>query len=74
MKAKIGNRREFPSYQHEAIYVYMKHHATAKIEDIAKFFGLKTRTMYRIYSDLKEQGFISNERSEKDPKWIVKNE
>lgn len=74
VKARTVNRREFPSYQHEAIYVYMKHHSTAKIEDIAKFFGLKTRTMYRIYSDLKEQGFIANERSQKDPKWIVKNE
>ncbi len=70
----VSKRRAFPSFQHEMVYVYMRYYPNAKIEQIAKAMKVGSRTIYRLVSDLREQGFVENVGVQKEPQWVLKNE
>ena len=69
----MSTSREFPSFQHEIVYVYMKHFPTTKIEEMSKALKIGTRTLYRLIADLRKQGFVENVGVSKEPQWVLKN-
>ena len=53
------------------IYKYIKKHAEATTNAIAEGTGLPLRTVQRYVSALREKGYIENEGSRRQVKWVV---
>lgn len=74
MSPSSATRRAFPSYLHEAVYVFLKYHQTMRVEEVYQEMNMSRRTIFRVVAELRDQGYIENQGERKSPKWVLKNE